>query len=159
MPTLPRSRPCAQGVDAGGFLAFLDAVERSEIELHSLMALRHGHVVAEGRWAPYTADRPHLLYSLSKSFTSMAVGLAIEEGLLSVDDSLLMHLADFAPADVDERMRSITVDDALRMATGHLDDPIYSVISWCSQQMTPNGCTHSSRCPPNGSGCRPRPPL
>jgi CubicO group peptidase (beta-lactamase class C family) len=137
MPILPRSRPRAQEVEAEGFLAFLDAVERSEIELHSLMALRHGQVVAEGWWAPYTADRPHLLYSLSKSFTSMAVGLAIEEGLLSVNDSLLMHLADSAPADVDERLQKITVDDALRMATGHLEDPIYSVISWCSRRDDP----------------------
>jgi CubicO group peptidase (beta-lactamase class C family) len=115
----------------------VDSVERSEIELHSLMALRHGHVVAEGWWAPYTADRPHLLYSLSKSFTSIAVGLAIEEGLLGVGDSLLTHLREFAPADVDERVWAITVDDALRMATGHLDDPIYSVISWCSQHDDP----------------------
>jgi CubicO group peptidase (beta-lactamase class C family) len=129
---LPRSRPRTQGVDARGFLAFVDAVERSGIELHGLMALRHGHVVAEGWWAPYTADWPHLLYSLSKSFTSMAVGLAIEEGLLSVGDSLVMHLVDFAPVDVDERWRAVTVEDALRMATGHVDDPIYPVISWCS---------------------------
>src|SRR5215469_12347936 len=114
MPRLPRSRPCVQEVDARGFLSFLDAVERSWIELHSLMALRHGHVVAEGWWAPYTADNPHLLYSLSKSFTSMAVGIAIEEGLLRVNDSLLLHLLDFAPVDVDDRLRTITVEDSLR---------------------------------------------
>jgi CubicO group peptidase (beta-lactamase class C family) len=135
--TLPRSQPCAEGVDARDFVAFLDAVERSGIELHSLMVLRHGHVVAEGWWAPYTADRPQLLYSLSKSFTSMAVGLAIDQGLVSVNGSLLMHLADFSPADVNERVGAITVDDALRMATGHLEDPIYSVISWCAQHDDP----------------------
>ena len=46
------------------------------------MVVRHGHVVAEGWWAPYSAGRPHLLYSLTKSFTSIAVGLAIADGLL-----------------------------------------------------------------------------
>lgn len=50
---------------------------------------------------------------------------------------MLMHLAHFAPADVNERWRTVTVDDALRMATGHVGDPIYSVISWCSQHDDP----------------------
>jgi hypothetical protein len=67
----------------------------------------------------------------------MAVGLAIEEGLLSVNDSLLMHLGDFSPADVSKQVEAITVDHALRMATGHLEDPIYSVIAWCAQHDDP----------------------
>ena len=79
---LPRSRPSDQNVDAQGLLDFLDAIERSGIELHSLMVLRHGAVVAEGWWEPYRADLVHLLYSLSKSFTSTAVGIAEGEGLL-----------------------------------------------------------------------------
>jgi hypothetical protein len=69
---MPRSDPSAQGVDAAGVLGFLDAVERSGMDMHSLMLVRHGHVVVEGWWAPYRADRAHLLYSLSKSFTSTA---------------------------------------------------------------------------------------
>ena len=40
---------------------------------HSLMRVRHGHVVAEGWWSPYDALTPHALYSPSKSFTSTAV--------------------------------------------------------------------------------------
>ena len=50
------------------------------------MLVRHGQVVAEGWWKPYAADEPHMLYSLSKSFTSTAVGLAVAEGKLKVDD-------------------------------------------------------------------------
>ena len=53
------------------------------------MLVRHGQVVAEGWWSPYAADEPHMLYSLSKSFTSTAVGLAVAEGKLSVDDPVL----------------------------------------------------------------------
>lgn len=133
VPTLPRSRPSKQGVSARGFLEFLDSVERAGIELHSLMALRHGYVVAEGWWAPYAPDTPHLLYSLSKSFTSVAAGLAVEDGLLAVDDKLLTHLAEFAPPDIDDRFLAVTVDHALRMATGHLDDTVMDVISWCAE--------------------------
>ncbi|MBO0887298.1 MAG: serine hydrolase, partial [Acidimicrobiales bacterium] len=83
---LPRSSSAEQGVDAAGVLAFLDAIESAGFDLHSLMLVRHGHVVAEGWWAPYRADRVHLLYSLSKSFTSTAIGMAEAEGLLSIED-------------------------------------------------------------------------
>ncbi len=62
-------------------MAFLDAVKSApDIELHSLMIIRHGQVVAEGWWSPYTPEQVHLLYSLSKSFTSTALGFAISEG-------------------------------------------------------------------------------
>jgi CubicO group peptidase (beta-lactamase class C family) len=48
--------------------------------MNSFILVRHGYVVAEGWWSPYDANTPHILYSLSKSFTSTAVGLAISEG-------------------------------------------------------------------------------
>ncbi|MET0885326.1 MAG: serine hydrolase domain-containing protein, partial [Mycetocola sp.] len=90
--SLPRSTPSAHAVDARSITAFIDAVESApNIEPHSLMLLRHGDVIAEGWWAPYTAEGTHLLYSLSKSFTSSAIGLAVSEGLLSLDDTVLSH--------------------------------------------------------------------
>lgn len=125
---LPRSRPSEQGVDATGIDGLLDAVAAAGIELHSLMVLRHGSVIAEGWWAPYTADRQHLLYSLSKSFTSTAVGLAVADGLLSLDDPVLEHLGEFAPDDVDERFSRLLVRHALSMATGHEQDTIEAVM-------------------------------
>src|SRR5260221_590986 len=59
---LPRSLPEAQGVASGGILDFVNAVESSKLNLHSLMVVRHGQVVAEGWWAPYAADLRHTLY-------------------------------------------------------------------------------------------------
>ena len=98
MPTsLPRSTPADQRVDPAAILSFLDAVdERPDIEMHSLMVIRHGQVVAEGWWAPYSAERPQLLYSLSKSFTSTAAAFAQAEGLLDLDDEVVSHFAEFA---------------------------------------------------------------
>ena len=92
---------------ATGIEAFLDAVQNSpDLELHSLMLLRHGQLVAEGWWAPYErADAP-LLYSLSKSFTSTALGFAVAEGLLGLDDPVVGHLAPTGP--VGPRTRAIT---------------------------------------------------
>src|ERR1044071_3100182 len=100
MPSsLPRSTPADQQVDPATILAFLDAMDsRPDVELHSLMVVRHGHVVAEGWWAPYSAERPHLLYSLTKSFTSTAVGLAIADGKLKLDDRVVDVLPDSVPA-------------------------------------------------------------
>ena len=79
---LPRSSPETQGIASSAILAFVDEADHKIDHLHSFMLLRHGHVVAEGWWTPYEANAPHELYSLSKSFTSTAVGLAIAEGKL-----------------------------------------------------------------------------
>ncbi len=122
-PTLPRSSPEAQGVSSGAILSFLDAAEQKIDALHSVMVIRHGQVVAEGWWSPYSADTPHELYSLSKSFTSTAVGLAVAEGKLSVDDEVLKFFPDEAPAEPSSTLRSMRVHDLLRMSTGHQAEP------------------------------------
>jgi len=118
--SLPRSTPAEQQVDSAAVLAFLDAVEaRSDIDMHSLMVVRHGHVVAEGWWAPYSADRPHLLYSLSKSFTSTAAAFAQAEGLLDLDDTVVSHFGELDSEITDSRSRSITLRHVASMASGH----------------------------------------
>lgn len=125
MPTttlLPRSAPAAQGVDPGGLAAFVDALAAVP-GLHSVMVLRHGHVVAEGWAHPYEPDGLHELFSLSKSFTSTAVGLAAGEGLLSVDDLLLDHLGGQAPAGLDPRWGRVRLRHLLTMTAGHDEDP------------------------------------
>ena len=88
------------------------------------MIVRHGHVVAEGWWAPYSAERPHLLYSLTKSFTSIAVGLAVADGLLSLDDRVVHVLPDHVPADASEQASRITVHHLLSMTAGHPTDSL-----------------------------------
>lgn len=135
MPTttqLPRSVPAAQGVDPGSLAAFVDALAAVP-GLHSVMVLRHGHVVAEGWVHPYEPHGLHELFSLSKSFTSTAVGLAAGEGLLSVDDLLLDHLADQAPAGLDPRWGRVRLRHLLTMTAGHdvdPSDPVFSSPGW-----------------------------
>lgn len=87
--------------------------------MHSFMLVRHGHVIAEGWWGPYDAETPHILYSLSKSFTSTAVGLAIAEGKFSLDDEVLKFFPEDAPAEPSANLRAMRVRDLLRMNTGH----------------------------------------
>ncbi|MFE7406975.1 serine hydrolase domain-containing protein [Isoptericola sp. NPDC057559] len=127
-PLLPRSSPSAEGVPARAVIELLDRLEAASVECHSLMVVRHGRVVAEGWWAPYTADRPHLLYSLTKSFTAVAVGLAVADGLLSLDDRVVDVLPESAPADAPADVlaqgRRLTVHHLLSMTTGHRTDSL-----------------------------------
>ena len=118
--SLPRGAPEDQQVDPAAILRFLDAVQdHPGVEMHSLMVLRHGHVVAEGWWAPYSAERPQLLYSLSKSFTSTAAAFAQAEGLLDLDDTVVSHFAEFAADITDPRSRSVKIRHVASMASGH----------------------------------------
>jgi len=119
---LPRSTPEAQGIASPAISAFIEQAERNIDALHSLMLLRHGQVVAEGWWAPYAPQRPHMLFSLSKSFTSTAVGLAVSEGRLSVDDPVLSFFPEDAPPKVSANLAAMRVRHLLSMSTGHAED-------------------------------------
>jgi CubicO group peptidase (beta-lactamase class C family) len=117
---LPRSTPADQDVDPGAVLAFVDAVDADPVvELHSFMVVRHGHVVAEGWWAPHTPERTRLLYSLSKSFTSTALAFALQEGLVGLDDTVVSHFPEFDAEITDRRSRSLTLRHLAAMASGH----------------------------------------
>ena len=120
---LPRSKPEEQGVSSAALLDFIEAADKNLDSLHSFMLMRHGQVVAEGWWTPYEASAPHSLYSLSKSFTSTAVGLAAAEGKLSVDDEVLKFFPDDAPPEPSGNLKSMRVSDLLRMSTGQQSEP------------------------------------
>ena len=123
---LPRSSPEAQGVASSGVLKFLDAWAASgdslHSEPHSFMMVRRGHVVAEGWWWPYRPDGVHHLYSLSKSFTSTAVGFAVAEGELKVEDKVTSFFPGDLPSDVSVNLAALRVRDLLTMSVGHAED-------------------------------------
>jgi CubicO group peptidase (beta-lactamase class C family) len=119
---LPRSLPEAQGVKSAGILAFLEAVGASKHEFHSFMMLRHGHVIAEGWWRPYRPAAPHMLYSLSKSFTSTAVGLAVGEGRLKATDKVISFFPDDLPSTISDNLARLQVNHLLMMGVGHGQD-------------------------------------
>ncbi|WP_372351139.1 serine hydrolase domain-containing protein [Streptomyces sp. KL116D] len=123
-PLLPRSAPSATGLPPQALDALLDRLETVSGACHSIMVVHRGQVVAEGWWAPYSADRLNLLYSLTKSFTSIAVGLAVGDGLLSLEDRVVDVLPEHVPADVSEQGRRITVHHLLSMTAGHPTDSL-----------------------------------
>ena len=124
---LPRGQPENQGVSSEAILNFLEAVESSKHEFHSFMMIRHGHVVAEGWWAPYREKANHMLYSLSKSFTSTAVGSAVTEGKFGVDDLVTSFFPDDLPETVSDHLAALRVKHLLTMSVGHAKDSTPSI--------------------------------
>jgi CubicO group peptidase (beta-lactamase class C family) len=120
---LPRSAPEAQGVSSAALLDAVNTLDQQLEGMHSLMIVRHGQVIAEGWWAPYGRQDNHILYSLSKSFTSTAVGFAVAEGKLSIDDEVLKVFPDSAPTNASSNLKAMRVRDLLIMSTGHQDEP------------------------------------
>lgn len=121
--SLPRSSPETEGVSAEGISNFIDAISKSKHEFHSFMILRHGKVVSEGWWNPYRSDLKHTLYSTSKSFTATAIGFAISEGKLTVNDKVISFFPEDLPAQISPNLAELSVKDLLSMSVGHEKEP------------------------------------
>lgn len=116
-------------IDARGVLAFLAAIEAERsINLHSLLVTRDGENVFEAYWAPYTADDRPLLYSVSKTVTVTAMGFAIAEGLVSLDDRVVDLLEGSVPDGISDRTAGQTVHHLLSMSTGHDQDTFETLV-------------------------------
>ena len=120
---VPTSTPAAQGVAAGAIDNLVSALERRRgADPHSLMVLRHGYIVAAGWWRPYSPERAHLLYSLSKSFTVTAAALAMADGLLGLDDPVVCHFPELDGVALPQASSQILVRHLASMSTGHTYD-------------------------------------
>lgn len=120
---LPRATPESQGVSSEALRDFIATLDQKVNTMHSVMVVRHGKVIAEAWWQPQTPETPHVLWSLSKSFCSTAVGLAIAEGKLSLDDEVLKFFPDEAPKEPSKNLKEMRVRDLLCMSTGHETEP------------------------------------
>ncbi|MCL2158859.1 MAG: beta-lactamase family protein [Oscillospiraceae bacterium] len=118
---LQRSAPERQGVKSQAIIDFLTKIKEENHELHSFMLLKNGKVISECWWEPYGPGYRHQLFSLSKSFTSTAIGFAVSEGLLSVD-TLLFDIfkkeIEELGGDIDEKIKKMSVKHLLTMGTG-----------------------------------------
>ena len=120
---LPRSTPEEQGVSSDLLNRFYrDLTTLPNVDVHHMMVLRHDKVIGEQHAAPYRATDLHTLYSASKTVTALAVGLAIDDGLLTVNDKVSKHLRDKMPATLSPALDSLTVRNMLMMAAGRNPD-------------------------------------
>src|ERR1700712_396608 len=110
---LQHSTPEAEGVSAQGIITFIDSIAQSKHEFHSFMLLRHGKVIAQGWWNPYSPGLKHSLYSLSKSFTATAVGFAKAEHKLALTDKIISFFPNQLPDTVSTYLSGLTIKDLL----------------------------------------------
>ncbi len=127
--SLPRSIPEKEGVSSQGIIDFLNAAAKSKNEMHSIMFLRHGKVVAEGWWNPYKPELHHTLYSLSKSFTATAVGFAVSENKMSVNDKVVSFFPESLPDTMSAFLSNLKVSDLLSMTAGMEPDPTFKIVA------------------------------
>jgi len=128
--SLPRSTPEAEGVSSRAILTFLDSAKAGRHEFHSFMFLRHGKVIAEGWWNPYAPELKHTLYSTSKSFTSTAIGLAVKEKLLSLEDNVISFFPEYLPDSVSNYLASLKIKHLLTMSAGQMKEPPMDSDEW-----------------------------
>ena len=120
---LPRSTPEAERLSGRAIGKYLDAVNSAGQELHSLMILRHGKVVAEHWFGEHTARTGHRMWSVSKAFTSAAIGFAVAENEIRVTDKVITFFPDDLPEEVAGNLSKLEIRHLLTMTTGHATDP------------------------------------
>lgn len=106
---------------------FFSAASADSLDVHSVMIVKDGKVIFS-RWQSEGADSvPHVLHSVSKTFTATAVGLAIADGKMKLTDKVIDFFPDKLPAVVSDNLKAMTVRDLLTMSCGHDEDPTGSI--------------------------------
>jgi CubicO group peptidase (beta-lactamase class C family) len=116
---LPRSTPEEQGVPSVTIARFFQMIEEKGFDVHGLMMIRHGKVIAEHWWAPYAPQYQHAMYSATKTFTAMAIGFAVQEGLLNVENKVISFFPDLLPDTISPQLSGLTLKHLLTMSVGH----------------------------------------
>ena len=115
---MPRSTPETHGMSSQYILDLLDAFDYADAEVHNILMAIDGEVVFEGHYAPYTALDPHIMFSGTKIFTNAAVGVAVTEGYLHLDDYVYDVLKDYVTQDVSELQSKVQLKHLLTMTSG-----------------------------------------
>jgi len=116
---LSRSTPEEQGVPSETIARFFKQIQEKGYDVHGLMMIRHGKVIAEHWWAPYAPQYQHAMYSATKTFTGAAVGFAVQEGLLKIEDKVITFFPDLLPDTISPQLAELTVKHLLTMSVGH----------------------------------------
>lgn len=107
--------------------AYLDAVQKAGQDLHSLMIVQHGKVVAEQWRSEGAKNKPHVMNSVSKTFTATAIGFAVAEGKLKVTDKVISFFPDKLPTEISPQLQKLEIRHLLTMSGGHDVDPTHQI--------------------------------
>ena len=113
------STPEEQGMEAEKLAQMLETIQEQKLGFHSLLVIRHGYLVSETYFGSYQQDTRHDQYSVTKSFLSTLIGIALDKGYI---DSTSQRVVDFFPgytfANPDSQKEAMTLEDVLTMRTG-----------------------------------------
>ena len=116
----PKASPESVGICSQSVMDFFDRLEANDVCMHSVLIIRDGKLAVETYYHPYQADTLHRMFSVTKSFTSLAIGLLAEEGRISLDDKIIDYFPEKLPAKgVHPYTAKITIRNMLMMATAH----------------------------------------
>ncbi|MGN1116356.1 MAG: serine hydrolase domain-containing protein [Candidatus Ornithomonoglobus sp.] len=87
--------PAQAGVPAEGICGFFETLDKTPIDMHSVIMLRGGKILLEVYYEPYKPYSLHRMYSVTKSFVSLAIGALAAEGRISLDDKIVKYFPEF----------------------------------------------------------------
>ena len=114
-----KNTPESTGIKSSAISRFLTRLSDKKVPMHSILILHKDTLIAEGYYKPYTADTLHRMFSISKSFTAVAIGLLEAEGKLSLSDSICNYFPEYVSQDTHPWIREMTIRDMLMMRTCH----------------------------------------
>lgn len=114
-----KTKPEQLGIPSTTLSNLLERLDSFSIPLHSVLIARHNQIAMEAYYAPYEATSLHRLFSVTKSFTSIAVGLLTDEGKLSLTDPIIDHFPEYVTESVHPYLQMLTIEHMLKMTTCH----------------------------------------
>ncbi len=112
-----RITPEEAGISSEKVSAFISTLERRGLNVHNVLMMKGDRIFAECYWAPFNVDFRHRMYSQTKSYVSMAIGLLAEDGLLSLDDRLVTFFPEKIDRPLPKYMEDLTIRQMLTMTT------------------------------------------
>lgn len=121
--------PESAGIASKDIAAFLSALQENKINIQGYMLLRYNKLLSSGIAFPYRFTDKRHVYSISKCFTSTAIGMAVDEGLLSPEDTVLSFFPEWAPKNPSQNLKDMRIRHLLCMGSGHAKDTIEPMLS------------------------------
>ena len=113
------STPEEQGLDSSSILSMLQEIQKKDLNIHSVLVVRHGYLVTEVYFPPYTREIKHPLHSITKSVTSAMTGMAIKDNWIkSVQQDVLDYFPEIAKETKDQYLKDVSIEHLLTMSAG-----------------------------------------
>lgn len=144
------STPEKEGIKSSYIKEYVEKLEEYNLSSHCLVIMRHGKVIFESYWAPFHKDYLHRMYSVTKSFVSLAIGFLEQDGLINLDDKISKYFPEELKSQPNENMRNQTIRHMLMMSTAipvrywlypRIEDRVKFYFENDTKQYRPSGTT------------------